>query len=87
MQYSVEHYHAGETTSLIAFLDCRGIVHKEVVPEGQTANQDFYLSVLQLLCLSIRHHPELWTSTFRNTGKGVSMQGKTISKGTNSNNV
>jgi histone-lysine N-methyltransferase SETMAR len=45
-----------------AFFDCRGIVRNEFVPESQTVNQDFYQSVLQRLCLSIRRRPELWAS-------------------------
>ena len=55
-------------TILIAFFDCRGVVHKEFVPQSQTVNQDVYKGVLQLLRHSIRLdsirrcNPEVWTT-------------------------
>ena len=30
---------------LIVFLDCRGVVHHEFVPEDQTVNEEYYLAV------------------------------------------
>ena len=33
-------------TMLICFFDCRGVVHAEFVPPGQTVNQKLYLEVL-----------------------------------------
>jgi len=32
---------------LISFFDANGIVHKEFVPPGQTANQQFYLKIFK----------------------------------------
>lgn len=44
---------------LIIFYDSKGIVHKEFVPEGQTVNGEFYLSVLHRLWSRIvRVRPE-----------------------------
>jgi hypothetical protein len=34
---------------LLVFFNHQGIVHYEFTPEGQTANQDFYLAVLRRL--------------------------------------
>lgn len=39
---------------LICFYDSKGIVHKEFVPEGQTVNAVFYVSVLKRLVARIR---------------------------------
>jgi len=39
---------------LISFFDANGIVHKEFVPPGQTANRQFYLQVLKRLHDSVR---------------------------------
>ena len=36
-------------TMIIAFIDSRGIVHKEFVPPGQTVNHAFYKDVLEQL--------------------------------------
>ena len=36
-------------TQLIAFLDNKGIIHKELVPAGQTINVTFYQTVLNRL--------------------------------------
>jgi len=44
------------------FCDVRGIVHREFVPPGQTANQEFYFDVLRGLRENVRRkRPELWT--------------------------
>ena len=49
-------------TMLIVFFDCRGIIHKEFVPHGQTVNQH-YLEVLRRLRENVRRkRPELWAS-------------------------
>jgi hypothetical protein len=46
---------------LIVFLDIRGIVHHEFVPEGRTVNAEFYCNVLRRLREDIRQkQPELW---------------------------
>ncbi|VVC33870.1 Transposase, type 1 [Cinara cedri] len=46
---------------LIVFFDINGIVMTEWVPEGQTVNQIYYLSVLATLRERIRKkRPELW---------------------------
>lgn len=47
-------------TMLIVFFDVNGIVHREFVPQGQTVNSIFYLSVLKRLKARIhRVRPEL----------------------------
>lgn len=46
---------------LIVFFDFYGVVHSEWVPEGQTVNKDYYLTVLRRLRDAIRRkRPELW---------------------------
>ena len=50
-------------TAMIAFFDCRCVVHKKFVPQGQTVNQDVYKGVQQSLRESIRRRfPELWAA-------------------------
>ena len=41
-------------TMLVCFYDSKGIIHHESVPEGQTLNGSFYLSVLERLWKRIR---------------------------------
>jgi hypothetical protein len=41
-------------TMLICFLDVRGIIHFEFVPEGTTANQTFNVEVLKGLIDAVR---------------------------------
>ena len=48
-------------TMLIVFFDINGIVMTEWVPEGQTVNQTYYLTVLATLRKRVRKkRPELW---------------------------
>ena len=48
-------------TMLVCFYDSKGIIHHEFVPEGQTVNGSFYLSVLERLWKRIcRVRPEYW---------------------------
>ena len=50
-------------TMLIAFSDIDGFVHHEYVPRGQTANKEFYKTVLQRLRDAVRRQrPEKWRS-------------------------
>ena len=43
------------------FFDARVIVHHEFVPQGQTVNQEVYISVLRHVREALRHHhPDLW---------------------------
>ena len=45
------------------FFDARGIVHHEFFLQGQTVNQEVYISVLRRICKALRHRrPELWAS-------------------------
>jgi hypothetical protein len=45
------------------FFDARGIDHHEFVPQGQTVNQEFYISVLRRMRKALRHRrPDFWTS-------------------------
>jgi len=49
------------TSMLIVFLDIQGIVHKELVPPGQTVNGKFYCEVLKRLREGIRRkRPDKW---------------------------
>lgn len=46
---------------LIVFVDYRGVVHHEFVPEGQTVNKEYYVTVLRRLREAIRkRRPDLW---------------------------
>lgn len=46
---------------LTVFFDCRGVVHSEFLPPGQTVNKEYYLSVLKRLRENVRRkRPELW---------------------------
>ena len=46
---------------LFAFLDVRGIVHMEFLPQGQTINQHVYKEILRRLLYSVREkRRELW---------------------------
>lgn len=48
---------------LIVFFDCKGVVHYEFVPEGETVNQHFYKEVLVRLMEKIRRkRRDLWES-------------------------
>ena len=48
---------------IIVFFDARGIVVQEFVPQGQTINQEVYISVLRHMREALRRrHPDLWTS-------------------------
>jgi hypothetical protein len=48
-------------TMLITFFDIKDIVHFEVIPQGQTVNQAYYLGLLKWLCEAVcRNRPELW---------------------------
>ncbi|UYV72636.1 hypothetical protein LAZ67_10000122 [Cordylochernes scorpioides] len=46
---------------LTVFLDCRGVVHHEFLPQGRTANKEYYLQVMRNLREAIRQkRPDLW---------------------------
>jgi hypothetical protein len=50
-------------TMIIIFFDARGIVRHEFVPQGQTVNQEIYISVLRRMREALRRRrPDLWTS-------------------------
>ena len=52
---------------LITFFDCKGIIHREFVPTGQTITGAYYLEVLKRLMARIRRirpeyrDPETWS--------------------------
>ena len=53
-------------STLVCFLDQRGIVHKEFVPPGQTANAAFYVEVLKCLRENVqRKRPDQWRNNTR----------------------
>lgn len=46
---------------LVAFFDCRGVVHHKFVPPNQTVNQTLYIEILRRLREKIRKtRPKLW---------------------------
>jgi len=54
---------ANVKTMLICFLDIKGLVHFEFVPQGQTVNQQFYLEVFKRLRDAVRRkRSNLWQS-------------------------
>ena len=48
-------------TMIIVFFDARGIVHHEFVRQGQTVNEEVYISVLWRMHEALRS-PDLWAS-------------------------
>ena len=45
------------------FMDYSGVVHHEFLPEGQTVNKEYYLSVMRSLREAIRQkRPNLWAN-------------------------
>jgi len=52
-----------KTMIIVFFFDARGIVHHEFVPQGQTVNQEVYISVLKRMREALRRRrPDLWAS-------------------------
>ena len=48
---------------LTVFMDYSGVVHHEFLPEGQTVNKEYYLSVIRRLCEEIRQErSDLWAN-------------------------
>ena len=48
---------------LTVFMDYRGVVHHEFLPEGQTVNKEYYLGVMRRLREAIRQkRPDLWAN-------------------------
>ncbi|UYV80194.1 hypothetical protein LAZ67_18001973 [Cordylochernes scorpioides] len=46
---------------LTVFVDCRGVVHREFLPQGRTVNKEYYLQVMRNLSEAIRQkRPDLW---------------------------
>ena len=52
----------------VVFFDIQGIVMAELVPSGQTVNQQYYTEVLMKLCEHVRRKwPELWRNGWNRT--------------------
>ena len=49
-------------TMIILFFNVRGIVHYEFVLQGQTVNQEVYISILMRMRKALRRRPDLWAS-------------------------
>ena len=50
-------------TMIIVFYNARGMVHHEFVPQGQTVNQEVYISILRRMREALRRRrPDLWAS-------------------------
>jgi len=50
-------------TMIIDFFDARVVVHHEFVLQGQTVNQEVYISVIRHMRKALRHRrPDLWAS-------------------------
>jgi hypothetical protein len=46
---------------MVIFFDIRGVIMIQLIPEGQTVNQKYYLEVLFKLRERVRNkRPELW---------------------------
>jgi hypothetical protein len=46
---------------LMVFFDSEGVVHYEVLPQGQTVNKEYYLEVMQRLREAVRKKkPDAW---------------------------
>jgi hypothetical protein len=61
------------------FFDIEGIVHKEIVPPGQTVNGKFYCNILRQLSVNIWHklpdewHNNSWTLHHENAPAQLSL--------------
>ena len=52
-----------EKVMVIPFFDSQGLIHVEWVPQGQTINKEFYLTVLRRFREKMRKkRPQQWTS-------------------------
>jgi hypothetical protein len=50
-------------TMIIVIFDVRSIVHHEFIPQRQTVNQEFYISIVRRIREALRHRrPDLWAS-------------------------
>jgi hypothetical protein len=46
---------------LIIFFSIKATVHYQLIPQGQTVNQTYYVEILKWLCEAVhRKRPELW---------------------------
>ena len=48
---------------LTVFFDYNGVVHREFLPEGPTANKEYYLEVMRHLRKAIRKNTRIWGKT------------------------
>lgn len=58
----IRRFQSKKKVMLTVFIDFQGVVHHEFLPDGQTVNKEYYLSVMRRLREAIRlKRPQLWS--------------------------